>query len=98
MTSLHEGFSLSSLEALAFGLPLLSTRVSGTVEFLKDGENGFFIDYTPEDVAKKMHTLVEAPPERLRLFEASAKKTANTYSLDAHIRAHEELFVHAARQ
>jgi glycosyltransferase involved in cell wall biosynthesis len=41
--SLHENHSLSLLEALGAGLPLLATKVGGNPEIVFDGENGKLI-------------------------------------------------------
>jgi len=40
MTSDYEGMSNALIEAMALGLPSISTRVSGAMELIKDGENG----------------------------------------------------------
>jgi glycosyltransferase involved in cell wall biosynthesis len=37
-------FSLASLEAMATGLPVITTRVGGIVEIVRDGSTGFLID------------------------------------------------------
>ena len=42
MPSLHEGFSLTIMEALACGLTVLTTPVGGATEVIKEGENGYF--------------------------------------------------------
>ncbi len=41
MPSLHEGFSLTIVEALACGMTVLSTPVGGVAEVIKEGENGY---------------------------------------------------------
>lgn len=41
MPSLHEGFSLTIIEALACGMTVLSTPVGGAMEVIKDGANGY---------------------------------------------------------
>lgn len=40
-----EGFATISLEALASGLPIISTKVGGFKEVVVDGENGFLVDF-----------------------------------------------------
>ncbi len=45
-TSMHESFGLSSLEAMAYGLPVISANIDGLTEVVTDGYNGFCL--TPE--------------------------------------------------
>lgn len=39
----HEGFGIASLEALAYGLPVLASAAGAAKEFVSDGINGFLI-------------------------------------------------------
>jgi UDP-glucose:(heptosyl)LPS alpha-1,3-glucosyltransferase len=48
---------LAGLEALASGLPILMPDLGGVREYLRDGENGWFITREPEDVAAKLARL-----------------------------------------
>lgn len=41
MPSLHEGFSLTVIEALACGMPVLCTPVGGAREIIEEGKNGY---------------------------------------------------------
>ncbi len=41
MPSLHEGFSLTIIEALACGMPVLCTPVGGATEIIEEGKNGY---------------------------------------------------------
>lgn len=47
--SRYESFSLTGLEALACGVPLIITRESGLSEYLNDGEGCFLVDYGDVD-------------------------------------------------
>lgn len=44
MTSDYEGMSNALIEAMVLGLPVISTRVSGAVDIIRDGENGRLVD------------------------------------------------------
>ena len=52
--SSSEGFSLSVLEASACGRPVISTRVGGCEDLIRDGENGFLVDRDVDAIAQKI--------------------------------------------
>ncbi|WP_167320869.1 glycosyltransferase family 4 protein [Desulfosudis oleivorans] len=57
-----EGMPTSVLEAMAFGLPVITTRVSGISDFFEDGKMGLFLDTRdPEHIAKKIRYLLDRP-------------------------------------
>jgi glycosyltransferase involved in cell wall biosynthesis len=57
--SYTEGMPNSVLEAMAFGLPVLTTKVGGLVDFFEEGKNGFFIEkYSSDSIVEKIHELV----------------------------------------
>ncbi len=52
-----EGFPTVILEAMAAGLPVITTDIGGTKRAIEDGVNGFYLDNIPpkpEDIAKKI--------------------------------------------
>ena len=54
-SSIAEGFSNATAEAMAMGLPVFATDVGGTSEIIQDGINGFLLDpIHPQDWYKKM--------------------------------------------
>ena len=44
LSSWFEGMPNSLFEAMSLGLPCISTKVSGAIDFIKSGENGILID------------------------------------------------------
>jgi len=42
-TTLHEGFGIVYLEAMCFGLPIVTTNEGGQTDLITDGENGFLV-------------------------------------------------------
>lgn len=77
--SLYEAFPGVILEAVASGLPVLTAKVNGAEEAVKDGINGFFIKRNSEDIASKINLLVEDEVLRKEMGE-NAYKTAQKYS------------------
>lgn len=57
--SSSEGFSLSVLEASACGRSVVSTRVGGCEDLIRDGYNGFFVKRDFNDIVEKLKRLHE---------------------------------------
>lgn len=71
LPSLNEGMSNAMLEALAVGLPIISTNTGGASELAADGQNGFIIKF------KDSHNIAEKI-EKLILDEELRKKMSLT--------------------
>lgn len=72
-------FPMSIVEAMAAGLPVVSTRVGAIEEEVVDGEMGFVV--TPRDgegLSAALNRLVENPELRLR-FGAAGQRYADTH-------------------
>ncbi len=75
--SYKEGWSISMLEALACGKPIVSTNVSGAKEMIKTAENGFIVDSRiPQKYADKINDCLE-----LKNHKDISLSIANKYSL-----------------
>jgi UDP-glucose:(heptosyl)LPS alpha-1,3-glucosyltransferase len=75
-------FDISPLvgpEALASGLPILMTDVGGVRDYLRDGENGWFIEREAGDVAATLERLVN---DRELLRQVSARTRASVMDRD----------------
>jgi len=47
--SQYEALPVALLEAMAHGLPVIATKVGGVPEVIQSGENGFLLDYPPDE-------------------------------------------------
>jgi len=77
--SVYEVFPMVCLEAMASGLPVLSTEVGGVEDYLEEGYNGFFIKQDPNDIANKIR-LFRKDKELKQNMGKNARKTAEKFS------------------
>jgi glycosyltransferase involved in cell wall biosynthesis len=62
MPSLMEATSLSAMEAMAAGKPIVSTNVGGLPFLIRDGENGFLVPpRQPDKLANAVKRLLDSP-------------------------------------
>jgi len=78
--SLAEGLALVQLEAMACGLPIISTPNAGAEDIVEDGINGFLIPIRNiEALKEKIQYLYTHPDEKIIMGKA-ARKTAERYT------------------
>jgi glycosyltransferase involved in cell wall biosynthesis len=62
LPSKSEGLPRVMLEAMACGTPFIGTRISGVVDHIRDGENGFIVDSDDEPaLASRLRVVREQP-------------------------------------
>jgi glycosyltransferase involved in cell wall biosynthesis len=67
-----EATSISGLEAMSSGLPLVGTRVGGIPELISDDVNGYLCSPAdPEDLAQKINTLLS---KDLRIMGGNSRR------------------------
>jgi glycosyltransferase involved in cell wall biosynthesis len=78
--SLNEGMSNAMLEALATGLPLISTNTGGASELVFENKNGFNIKFkNSSDIAEKLEKLIN-DPKLVKNMGAESRKIAEKMS------------------
>ena len=79
----EEPFSITILEAMAYGLAIISTATGGSAEILKDGENSLI--FPPEDahaMANQIELFIREPNLVTRIRENAFKLVRARYSSD----------------
>ena len=81
----YENCSMSVLESMALGKPVIGSRIGGIPEQVEDGKSGLLFEMgnIPE-LAEKMKTLSENPKIRIDMGKAARKKLEAEYSLSNH--------------
>jgi len=83
LPSYSEGFPLVLAEAMACGLPIVTTSVRGLPEIVKDGINGLIAEAgDPEGLAERLERLLKDSSFRARVSEDN-KKGAKKYRWDS---------------
>lgn len=88
-TSRIEGFGIAHAEALACGIPVLTTKTAGPDEMIHDGVNGFFItEHTTQAVVDGLERMVKS--DRASMSRA-ASLSAKEFSVEKMIHEYESL-------
>ena len=78
-TSVHEGFCLPPLEAMAAGAPVVCTDAHGNRDFCRDGENCLLVEPEAGAVAAAINRVMREPELRQRLV-AGGVETVGEYA------------------
>jgi glycosyltransferase involved in cell wall biosynthesis len=72
LPSLYEGFGIVILEAMAAGLPVISTNVGGPPDIIKDGVNGYLVGTkNSEQIADSVIRLLDDDRLREKMSESN---------------------------
>lgn len=97
LSSDYEGMSNAMIEALCVGTPVISTRVSGTDELIRDGENGLLVDIgDTEGLAQAFEKLLSNQELRAQLSK-EGQKLATKFKIDTIVDQWEELILNCRK-
>lgn len=93
LPSLYEGLPLSLLEAMACGLPIISTPVSIVPEIIAEWKNGIMVPFkSPEKIADAILTLINNSNMRLECSTQSSKAARESHSWTLIAKKYEKLY------
>lgn len=76
-----EGFSNTILEAMASGVPIVSTKAVGVVDCLRHEDNALLVSPgQPDELAEALHRMIEDDDLRTRLAGDALKECRSTYA------------------
>ena len=78
LTSFAEGTPTSSLEAMACGLPIISSNAGGLGNIVKENENGFILDdFDKKRYVKRINLIKDDVNLRVKMFETNVLLAKN---------------------
>jgi glycosyltransferase involved in cell wall biosynthesis len=94
LPSLWEGLPMALLEAMASGLPVVATNVSGTREVIRGPQDGGVLvePGSPAPLGEAIDRVVSDPRLRQSLGRAARRRVGGHYSVQAQARAHVALY------
>jgi glycosyltransferase involved in cell wall biosynthesis len=93
LTSKNEGVPVSLLEAMEFGIPVVSTDVGGVADFVSHGAEGFLAPSgDAEGLSRSVLRLIEDPGLRRRMGNAGTIRVASGTGPEAQARALLDLY------
>jgi glycosyltransferase involved in cell wall biosynthesis len=81
LPSHQEGLGISALEALACGVPVVSTRCGGPEEFVIPGVTGELAGSTPSEMADRIAAIISDRELRSRMSQAARQIVEDRYSI-----------------
>jgi len=82
-SSISEGVSITILEAMAAGVPIVATAVGGTPEVLADACTGLLVSSrAPDALASAIIRLAQDPALRARLRSAARRRLEQSFTID----------------
>jgi glycosyltransferase involved in cell wall biosynthesis len=97
MTSKNEGTPMCALEAMALGVPIVSTPVDGLLDIIKNDVNGFLC-VSDDEIAKKLEMIVMNKELHERLYENQLKLSKDWNDTSAYKRKLLEEYMLASRR
>lgn len=83
LPSVQEGLSLSALEAMALGKPVVACRVGGTPEVVVDGETGLLVSPgRPAELSRALERLLANPDEARAMGAAGRQRVRQAFDLE----------------
>ncbi len=99
LPSTSEGFSISTVQALAAGLPVVATRSGGPEEIVVNDVSGLLVPAGSADaLVAGLTRVIEDPALAQRLASQGRERAASHFSLQTMLRAYRALYAELSRE
>ncbi|HEX7049649.1 MAG TPA: glycosyltransferase [Longimicrobiales bacterium] len=93
ISSSAEGFSLSTIQAMACGVPVVATRCGGPEEIIEDGVTGVLVPTgAPEALADAVHALAGDVVRRERFSRVARERVERRFTVESMVQAYSALY------
>jgi N-acetyl-alpha-D-glucosaminyl L-malate synthase BshA len=92
LPSLNESFGLAALEAMACGVPVISSNTGGIPEVNKHGISGFLSNINDVDDMSKNAIYILSDPKRLETFKKNAIIEARKFDIHQIVPQYEKIY------
>jgi glycosyltransferase involved in cell wall biosynthesis len=93
LSSVNEGFSLATVEAMAAGKPVIVTRCGGPQEIVVEGLTGFLVPPAdPDTLARTLCDLLANPERAAKIGQTAKARIARTFGLNRMVDEYERLY------
>jgi glycosyltransferase involved in cell wall biosynthesis len=93
LPSVSEGFSISTIEAMACNVPVIVTRSDGPEEFVINGKNGVVVDCDEEQITASIIQLIEKKKFSGNISTLAHRQVTENFSLSAMISKYQDVFI-----
>ena len=90
LTSLQEGSPMVAIEALQWGLAIVSSRIAGMHDIVEEGKNGFLCDLTAATFAERLRELL-ATPTLLNAMRRASREKAVQFDIEKTVSTYESI-------
>lgn len=78
----YEGMSNAVVEAFCVGLPIITTKVSGTEDFIKENKNGFLLERNDVDGMEKAMRKLMSDENLRKIIGENNRQQANIFKIE----------------
>ncbi len=92
LPSTSEGFSISTVEAMMAGVPVIATRSGGPEEIVSDGESGLLVPIEDSDAIVNAIQRLNDPTLKHQITEQALESAKSKFSLKSMLHAYQGLY------